>query len=278
LNIRSPFLWQDNIPLNEFILYTFRATDELPYGDGLARSCFKHVYAMLEGYRIWQKGVERFASGLLDVTTTNNDTNYLNRTKNAFDEIRQASTIVHGKDIELNLVMPSGASGDLWLNFIDHHRASIVRIILGQELTTGQGMGKGSWSLGEVHRGTEKYFLSQPRADLESIITKQLLTRLVMWNYGPDYMDVVPQLFMGFIDHEENGIFAEYMDIFTKLGVTWATEPWIREQANFQPLDSKTLDDPLLAENVVKKIIETHSDKVGQTNKDVSTGESASAE
>lgn len=256
LNNRAPLAWVNNISLGNFLLYTFEPSRELPYGTGVARSCYKHVYAILEGYRIWQVALERFAGGFLDVTTNSTDAKTNERARNLMEGVRQASTIVHGRDLEVDLKMPTAAMGDLFLHFVDHHRTAITKTVLGQELTTGQGSGKGSYALGEVHQGTEKYFLGYPRADLQSLVRNQLFRPFLLENFGPQMEPVIPGFSLGVYDHTEAAEIMSYMQPMIETGIVHPNEPWIRPRLYAPPLDTTLVDDPLLPENIIKKIIE----------------------
>lgn len=64
---------------------------------------------------------------------------------------------------------------------------AIVRRILGQTLTSfGGESGKGTQALGQVHEDTmEKRTVELCRA-LESVVNRQIVRPLVLWNFGPD--------------------------------------------------------------------------------------------
>src|ERR1039458_4388469 len=65
---------------------------------------------------------------------------------------------------------------------------NIARRILGETLTSfgASESGKGSQAQGEVHADTLEQRIIELCRGLASVINRQLVRPLVLWNYGPD--------------------------------------------------------------------------------------------
>lgn len=198
-------------PYKKFLQYIYQPEKGLPYGRGVARACYKHVVAIDELLRMYGVALERFGSGFLKGTT--NDV----RPKNIadflaqLDAIRLGGSVVTTIDKPIELMNLPGGALDSYPNAIRFHVESIAKEIIGQNLTTSQGDGKGSYALAQAHQDTEEYFKGYLRRELELCISKQLYYWLVVTNYGEEYLDCLPDHWLGVVDYQEMKLLSDYV-------------------------------------------------------------------
>ena len=243
LNNWTGYAYQTNIPMNKFLFHTFQPENGLPYGRGYARACYKHVNAINEGLKTWEVGLRRFGTGFLRATTQNGTEEYIKKVTNLLANVAGGADLVIPQGLIVELLNLPGGALDNFAVYLNYHEDKTLQEILGQTLTTTGGDGKGSYALGGIHEGTQKYFVSHPRTELESVMTNQLYRRLVMMNFGPDWLDVVPKHSQGVFDIAERKAVMEFYKGFIESGVVHPMEEIIRKETGMPPLPTTLVDD-----------------------------------
>lgn len=228
--------YQWRLPTSKFLLYTYGPKDGLPFGQPDSRRCYKHVYAINEAYRIWGVALERFAAGFLHLHTQNNSKAWLRDLMTLANGLRQGGSLITTGDVEAVLHQVTGSASPFFTSFVDHHCDIIVKLILGQQLTTGIGDGKGSYSLGDVHQNTQEYFFAYCRKAIQAIIRTQLFRRAISYNYGPEYLDAVPFASLGQWNTKELQAKAEMLATASQFINMHPDEDIWREEFDMPPL------------------------------------------
>ena len=225
------------------MIYTYRPTDGLPYGQGDWRSCFKWVWAADGWLRQWGIGLQRFGMPFLMATVDNPDPVYVKSVQQHMDNIQQGASAVFPSNVVVQITQAAGGSIDGFEKAMDCGDRKCAEIILGQSLTTHQGQGHGSYSLGQVQVGTQEYRLRKCREDIANVITDQLLLPLVVESFGEEYAECCPSLFLGVWDAEERLLLANFYKTLTEIGAVNPSEPVVRNDVGLDPMEKQYKDE-----------------------------------
>jgi hypothetical protein len=227
--------WQTNLNLEKFLFYTFQPRDALPYGWGVGRVCYKHTFTIDELIRTWGIGLQRFGTGFLKAETANTSEGARTQLRQLLDNVANGGSLVVPQGLIVELMNLPGGTLSVFANALQYHQDQIVQNILGSTLTTQAGSGEGSYALGGVHADTREYFLAYPRKDIEMLVEKQLYTRIVAYNLGPAYADVVPRHSQGVWNYQELQQLANVRKVYLDAGVIHPAEQFLREEAGMPP-------------------------------------------
>jgi hypothetical protein len=245
-----------DIPLEKVVLYTFNAEKGLPYGRGVSRTCYKHSFVLNVLEQAHAIAMEKFAGPSIVAKAPAGDRKLMDAVRTALEAWRNGATIVLPDNIEADIVQASGGSFESFIAAKKWHAEQMAQAILLQQLTTNQGSGQGSYALGEVHQRTQEYRLASVRTDLEWCWTYQVARRWMDYNYGPEYMDLVPQFDLGVWDAAERSLIAKFFESLTTMGAVHPQEPMIREETGLAPLEDefRTKLDALEAKETAQRI------------------------
>ncbi len=244
IKIEQPDIGKE-LPIDKFIIYSFRKRYENVFGTAITRSLYdlwwlKHIVKRAMGVYIEKYGVPvvlgKYEEGFKQKAA-------------AFKMLKALRTetvaiIPKSLEVEFKAEAGRGTGGvDLFLKTIKHIDDQISKTILGQTLTQSAG-DKGSQSLGRVHEDILTLHLEEFGLDLEDLINEQLIRDLIDFNF-PNVSEY-PKFKFKPIQPEDEG---PQIDRFFKAkerGLVIPTEEdeaWIREQLNFPERDADT---PLL--------------------------------
>ncbi len=236
--------WQTYIPPTKFLIYTYQGENGLPHGRGDMRACKKHVDAINTLMRQFGVALEKHGLGFLKAETSNPNKEHIAAVQLWMDRVAggQSMVVPPGIKVELLMGLPNGAV-QAFLQGLEYHESMIVKEILGQSLTTGLGDGKGSYALAAVHEGTQKFFIGPNRTDIERVVSNQLFHRIVKWNLGDDYLEVVPTLSLGSYDVSERNELADFFTKMIEVGIMHPQEGIIRKEVQLPPLDKTMISE-----------------------------------
>ncbi len=219
---------EKKLPAEKFLLYTYMPRYESPYGSSDLRSAYRHWWSkdvILKFYNIY---LEKYgAPTVLGSYTRGTPKSQQDDLLKVLDRIQQETAIVLPQDIKIEL-MEAQRGGELgYLQAIEYHDRQIAKSILGQTLTTDEGMRFGSFALAKVHMDVLRMTLEKIKRDLEeSVMGEQLIRRLVDYNFKTESY---PTFSLGTLRERDLTLLA---DVVTKLvsgGVVAPDEGWIRE-------------------------------------------------
>lgn len=227
--------WQSYLPMEKFILYTYRPHEGLPFGVGDWQECFKHVMAIEELTRNWNVGLQKHGVGFLKVEVDNPSQDYMKNVQTILSQSANGNPLIVPRGLPVELMqMPSGAL-EVFEQALRYHEDQIVKAVLGQSLTTGQGAGSSSYALGSVHEDTQEYIFAHARHDMEHVIEQQLYRQLITVNFGEEFTDCIPKHSLGAFHTEERTMLAQCYTNLIQNGVLNSQEPFIRESLGMPP-------------------------------------------
>ena len=155
---------------------------------------------------------------------------------------------------KLNMVQSSGA-GQVYLSAFELCDQQIVQSILFSNLNT-QGGKYGTQALGEVHQDTTDLLYAYARVVFAQNILEELVTPLVLYNYGEEGLEVLPYISFGETEQQDVPTLAQAISSMKGVGMVFA------EQYNelFQMLHWPLLSDEVISELVEKERTERAAD------------------
>jgi phage gp29-like protein len=190
------------VPEQKFLIFTYRKRSRNRMGRPLLKSVFWPSWFKRNMQRLWLQYAEK---GPGTAVVHYNDADNTSERQQAVD-IAQAiveSTAIavpanFTYDVEL-LKVARSQNPQVYENYFRAMQYSIARRIKGETLTSfGNEGGKGSNAQGQTHADTLDMKSVELCRALETVINRQLVKPLVLWNYGPD----APMPYWGF-DLEE---------------------------------------------------------------------------
>lgn len=190
------------VPEQKFLIFTYRKRSRNRMGRPLLKSVFWPSWFKRNMQRLWLQYAEK---GPGTAVVHYNDADNTSERQQAVD-IAQA--IVENTaiavpanftyDVEL-LKVARSQNPQVYENYFRAMQYSIARRIKGETLTSfGNEGGKGSNAQGQTHADTLDMKSVELCRALETVVNRQLVKPLVLWNYGPD----APMPYWGF-DLEE---------------------------------------------------------------------------
>lgn len=246
LTTYTPFEgYRSHLPPEKFLIYTYRPFHNLPYGFGDAVSVYKHVYSLNELYRMWLVAMNRI--GVYPIAFTDNpDPSYRDRVRSYLDSMLYGSSAVFPSSLKMEFQNLTGTNLIAFVQAVEYHADAITKTVLGVSLTTQQGNGTGAYALGAIHQNTQEYLLSYIRRDIEALVRNRLLRLIVLYNMGPDYLDVVPTYSLGKWGLDELKTRADIYTALSTAGIVEPGEPFIREDLAIPPHQEPTFHAQIL--------------------------------
>jgi hypothetical protein len=236
MEVLNVFSWtpqkgrSEPIPAEKVMLYTYKPTRGLPWGNGDLRVMHKHYYSMDTAMRWWGIAQKRFGQPFIEGITSN--PNKLVKMIQDINNTENGASFAHTKQDEYKIWWPPSSSLDTFATFCGFHQQEMMMAVLGNTLTTTQGDGSSSFALGKTHQNSQNFFLGYPRNDLQDVVTSDMLETAVVYNFGEDYRHLTPRLFLGHWDDEERLLIAKVYEILANIGVFDPREDWVRGAVN----------------------------------------------
>ncbi len=233
------------VPDNKFIVLQNNIMGESPYGNPLAQGLYWLYLWWLFALKHGNVALEKFGMPTVDAIFKGNLEDKARRDlENQLDSIQASTNIIHNESVELSL-LEKAQRGETphWpaARYID--KATSVAV-LGQSLTTTEGEGSGSYALGKQHGQVQEDILQSDALLLMSTLNKQLITPLVMFNFGAQ--DRYPLFVLRYEPDADLGALAERYKILTGLGMP-ITQRQVREQFTIEEVEG---DEPILSSSM----------------------------
>ncbi|MEN6521266.1 MAG: DUF935 family protein [Armatimonadota bacterium] len=216
------------LPPEKFLVYTYMPRYESPYGTSDLRAAYRHWWSKDVILRFYNVFLEKFGSPtVLGAYTRGTPKSQQDDLLKVLDRIQQETAIVLPEDIKVELLeaQRNGESG--YLQAIEYHDRQIAKSILGQTLTTDEGMRFGSFALAKVHLDVLRMVLEKVKRDIEeSVMTEQLIRRLVDYNFQTDFY---PEFSLGTLRERDLDLLAGVVAKLVSGGVVAPDEAWIRD-------------------------------------------------
>jgi phage gp29-like protein len=189
--LSTPYAGQGvEVPEEKFLIYSYRARSRNRMGRPLLRSVFWPSWFKRNMLRLWAQYAEK---GPGTAVVRYDDANNAADAQKAADIARAliedvAVAVPRNFDVETELLTIARALNPaVYQEFFKSQQLDIVRRVLGETLTSfgGEG-GKGTQALGTIHADTLETKTISLCKGMESILNRQLIRPLVLWNFGPD--------------------------------------------------------------------------------------------
>lgn len=216
------------LPPDKFIIYTYMPRYESPYGTSDLRAAYKHWWSKDIILRFYNVYLERYGSPtVLGAYTRGTPKKQQDDLLKVLDRIQQETAIVLPEDIKVELLEAQRGGESGYLQAIEYHDRQIAKSILGQTLTTDEGMRYGSFALAKVHLDVLRMTLEKIKRDVEeSVMNEQLIRRLVDYNFQADRY---PTFSLGTLRERDLTMLADVVSKLVTGGVVAPDETWIRE-------------------------------------------------
>ena len=218
------------LPPNKFLIYSYQPQYENPLGTSDLRAAYRSWFVKEQLVVWWSKYLEKFGMPTVLGSYAAKGAYSLDQKRSFLSTLMQVhneTAIAVPDDMEVKLLEATrGAQAgfDEAVAFCDR---SIAKSILGETLTADSSAKGSSYGLGQVHMDVLSFYLQKLQRDLEeTVMTEQLLARLVAYNYPVG--TPCPSFHLGKID---DGKLAAATTLISELiggGVIAPAEPWIR--------------------------------------------------
>lgn len=238
-------LWQGpgrttKLPPDKFLIYTYMPRYESPYGISDLRAAYKHWWSKDVILRFYNVFLEKYGSPtVLGAYTRGTPKSQQDDLLKVLDRIQQETAIVLPEDIKVELLEAQRGGDSGYLQAIEYHDRQIAKSILGQTLTTDEGMRFGSFALAKVHLDVLRMMLEKTKRDVEeTVMREQLIRRLVDYNFRTERY---PVFSLGTLRERDLSLLADVVGKLVSGGVVAPDESWIREYLEI-PVQNRTAD------------------------------------
>jgi hypothetical protein len=231
------FLQADRrVPVEKFVLATFKPFRNLPYGRGHFRDCYNPATFISGLYRLWGRAQEKTGIPFPSIVSNSNKAEVMEAQRELTDSQKQGYGIVFPPGVDPKWVNAVQGVSDGFERAVMHQCMQIVLLILFQTLTTSAD-GKSAYALGQVHQATQEFALAHVRQMTEWNFTNQLFADYVRYNHGEEAMVDTPYVYLGLWGLAELNLLADYLQKFFTMGILNAQEDndWLRKVAKLRP-------------------------------------------
>lgn len=227
--IRSRGTGDDRLmPLEKFVVYTYMPRYEMPYGVPDLRAAYRHWWSKDIILKFFNVYLEKHGSPTIKGTYKRGlpkvQQNELLKT---LEKVQQETAIVVPEEVAVELLEAQRDGERGYIEALLYHDRQIAKTILGQTLTTDEGMRTGSFALAKVHLEVLGFFLEKLRRDLEeTVMREQVIRRLVDYNFNADRY---PVFSLGSLQPKDLQTLGDLVTKMIQGGVVAPDEAWIRE-------------------------------------------------
>lgn len=219
------------LPPEKFLIYSYQPQYENPLGTSDLRAAYRAWFIKEQILGWWAKFLEKFGMPTV-VGTFDPKAGYGVDQQRQFlstvQQVHNESALVHPSDMEIKLLEAQRALDGGFDEAISYMDRSIAKSILGETLTADSAAKGSTYGLGQVHMDVLSFYLQKLQRDLEeTVMTEQLIARLVALNYGPECP--CPTFRLGKIDDGKLQTAANLISQLVSGAVIQPDEGWIRE-------------------------------------------------
>lgn len=217
-----------SLPPDKLLIYVHSPRYELPYGASDLKAAYRHWWSKDIILRFYNVYLEKYGSPtVLGAYTRGTPKSQQADLLRVLDRIQQETALVLPDDIKIELLEAKRGGENGYLQAVEYHDRQIAKAILGQTLTTDEGMRYGSFALAKVHLDVLRMTLEHIKRNLEeSVMREQLIRRLVSYNFENAG---VPVFSLGTIRERDLSLLADVISKLVTGGVVAPDEKWIRD-------------------------------------------------
>jgi phage gp29-like protein len=219
----------DALPPEKFIVYTYMPRYESPYGMSDLRAAYKHWWSKDIILRFFNVYLEKYGSPTaMGSYQRGMPKSQQDELLKVLDKIQQETAIVIPEDVKIQLLEAQRGGEAGYLEALAYHDKQIAKAILGQTLTTDEGLRYGSFALAKVHLDVLRMHLEKLKRDLEeTVMREQLIRRLMEYNFGS--AEHCPRFSLGTLEQRDLAVVGDLVTRLITGGVIAPDETWIRE-------------------------------------------------
>ena len=140
------------VPFGKFLLARHFPSYDNPYGLRLLSRCLWPVAFKKGGIQFWSTFCDKFGQPwVVGKARQGAPAGERRDMLSALSAMVQDAVAVVSGGSEVQIIEPSGKSGDLHQAYVDHWDAAIARVLMGQTLTATEGQQHGTHALGKTH-------------------------------------------------------------------------------------------------------------------------------
>ena len=232
------------LPPEKFLIYSYQPAYGNPLGSSDLRAAYRAWFFKEQVLAWWAKFLEKFGMPTV-VGTFDPKAGYGVAQQRAFlstvQQVHNESALVHPSDMEIKLLEAQRALDGGFDEAVSYYDRSIAKSILGETLTADSSSKGSTYGLGQVHMDVLSFYLQKLQRDLEeTVMTEQLIQRLVALNYAPG--TGCPTFRLGKIDDGKLQTAANLISQLVMGQVVQPGEPWIREYLGIPAAEARAED------------------------------------
>lgn len=229
------------LPPEKFLIYSYQPQYENPLGTSDLRAAYQSWYMKEQMLKWWGKFLEKFGLPTV-VGKYSAKAGYgqaqLKTFLSTLRQVHNETAIAVPDDMEIALLEAQRALDAGFDEAIAYMDRGIAKSILGETLTADSSAHGSTYGLGQVHMDVLSFYLQKLQRDLEeTVMTEQLIQRLVKLNYPPGTAS--PTFRLGKIDDGKLQTAANLISQLVTGEVIQPSEPWIREYLGI-PAESRS--------------------------------------
>lgn len=275
LRVRSGFAFegigQDGLlPENKFIVATWRPRYSNRWGSPLLRKCFWPSWFKRNGLKQWLKYLEKGTGTMVARYNDGGGQSEQDLALAGARAIVEESAVALPKKFLTELIDHVRQNqGESHSQLVDNFsNNAIMRVILGQTLTSRGSEGGGSRALGEVHETVRSEKVESDAKFLMGAVNRYLVWPLVMFNFGPVKP---PKWIIDYDPQKDLTASAEMLERLIKTGLR-VTEGYVYELFQIpEPADGDKIIKPLAPaaspDSGTKEMDGNETDQEGEDNK-----------
>ncbi len=218
------------LPPDKFLIYSYQPQYENPLGSSDLRAAYRSWMIKEQLLNWWAKYLEKF--GMPTVRGSyDSKAGYSDKEKRGFltalMQVHNETALMLPADMEVSLLEATRANEAGFEGAVAYMDRSIAKSILGETLTADSSDKGATYGLGQVHMDVLSFYLQKLQRDLEeTVMTEQLLARLVKYNFAPG--TPCPTFRLGKIDDGKLQTATVLISALITGGVVSPDESWIR--------------------------------------------------
>ena len=235
--------YQNPVPIEKVMLFTYNPSEGLPYGNGDFRACYKHWYILDDLIRLWAVAMERWGSPILVIKYPNGNDKARSNANQIANIIRNSASVALPENLTYDTLELNAETIQNFKTFAEWNIGQIALNILGNTLTTSEGERAGSGSLGEVHQQTQVSAIDFCRRWVEDSTRNELFKKLVSYSFGEDWVPYTPHLKLSGKKASEILAKTQGYQMLKNMGSISPYNASIRESLDLPPIDSPEVEE-----------------------------------
>ena len=227
------------VDISKFVIFTYLPRYGQPWGTSDLRAAYRYYWGKTKVVQWWLINLEKHAMPVaLGKVPPSTPTPTKEALATKLDALKNETSIVYEEGTEIEYLLADQSASAQYITAIKYFNEEIIKAILGNTLTTGEGARFGSMALGKVHQGTQNIYLRTLKRTVEEFMTEQIIRPLIDLNY-PNR--VYPRFVLR-LTPEDIDMLATTMSTLVNAKVVRPRESWIREYLQLPEEDESSIE------------------------------------